>query len=122
MNFSGLSDEEIIEQQRFADELFEKYEISLEDYLNTLISQKGQCGLCSKSESEFEGVFDVHKQTLQAGSFILACPECSIPLNWARDNQDAFKKLIAMHEPKKEKSRKVRIEALNSQFPTELGF
>ena len=55
MNFSGLTEEEIVEQQRFTDELYNNHRVSLEDYLNTLIDQKGSCGLCLKSESEFEG-------------------------------------------------------------------
>ena len=63
MNFSGLTEEEILEQQRFADDLYSKHKITLESYLNTLIDQKGACGLCYKSESEFEGSFDVFKKT-----------------------------------------------------------
>ena len=61
MNFSGLTEEEILEQQKFADELHRKHQISLELYLNTLINQKGCCGVCSKNESDFEGSFDVFK-------------------------------------------------------------
>ena len=122
MNFSGLTEEEILEQQRFSDELYKKHEVSLEDYLNTLIDQKGACGLCLKSESEFKGSFEVHKKTLKSKSFLLACSECCSALNWARDNQVAFKKLRLMYTPKKETVKKYNAQPLNSQFSSEFGF
>ena len=94
MNFSGLTEEEILEQQRFTDELYKKHKVSLEDYLNTLIDQKGACGLCLKGESEFEGSFEVHKKEVESKNFLLACGECCSALNWARDNQAAFKNFV----------------------------
>ena len=122
MNFSGLTEEEIVEQQRFTDELYNNHRVSLEDYLNTLIDQKGSCGLCMKSESEFEGSFEVHKKEENAETFILTCKECCTMLNWTRDNQNSFKRLYQMYAPKKEPVKKSKPLPLNSQFPSELGF
>ena len=122
MNFSGLTEEEIHEQQRFTDQLYQKHGVSLEDYLNTLIAQKGACGLCQKSESEFDGPFELHKKAQSSFDFLLTCKECCHALDWARDNQTAFKRLRSMYAPKKETIRKQTSQPLNSQFPSEFGF
>ena len=122
MNFSGLTEEEILEQQRFTDELYKKHKVSLEDYLNILIDQKGACGLCLKANQNSKVLLSCIKKEVESKNFLLACGECCSALNWARDNQAAFKKLRHMYTPKKEVVKKYTAQPLNSQFPSELGF